>query len=73
MELSGYRLPTPSRMAGRLDEVRWWVNWKWHHQSIPYCLAEDKGWLEVLAPTRTRPLHAPLFTPGPAPAGARRT
>ncbi|WP_307680634.1 nucleotidyltransferase domain-containing protein [Streptomyces sp. V4I2] len=69
VELSGYRLPTPSRMAGRLEEARWWVNWKWqHYRSIPYCLDDGDGWLEVLAPTRTRSLHALLFTPGPTPA-----
>ncbi|MFD3622693.1 nucleotidyltransferase domain-containing protein [Streptomyces sp. NPDC058676] len=67
VELSGYRLPTPSRMAGRLEEARWWVNWKWqHYRSIPYCLANGEGWLEI--PTSTRPLHALLLTPGPTPA-----
>jgi hypothetical protein len=68
VELSGFRLPTASRMADRLEQPRWWVNWKWqHYQSIPYCLADGDGWLEVLAPTRTRPLHALLLTPGPTP------
>ncbi|MDH6436016.1 hypothetical protein M2158_004556 [Streptomyces sp. SAI-144] len=71
VELSGYRLPTPSRRAGRLEGARWWVNWKWqHYRSIPYCLADGDGWLEVVAPTRTRPLHALLFAPGPTPAQA---
>ncbi|WP_329446558.1 nucleotidyltransferase domain-containing protein [Streptomyces canus] len=71
VELSGYRLPTPSRMAGRLEEARWWVNWRWqHYRSIPYCLADGDGWLEVVAPTRTRPLHALLFAPGPTPTQA---
>jgi hypothetical protein len=69
VDLSGFRLPTPSRMAGRLEEPRWWVNWKWqHYRSIPHCLADGEGWLEVLAPTRTRPLHALLLTPGLTPS-----
>ena len=69
VELSGYRFPTPSRRAGHLEEARWWVSWKWHqYRSIPYCLADGDGWLEVVAPTRS--LHALLFAPGPAPAQA---
>jgi hypothetical protein len=75
VELSSYRLPTASRMAGNLADPRWWVNWKWqHYRAIPHCLADPGalGWLEVPAPTRTRALDALLFTPGPS-AGSRST
>ncbi|MGP4003513.1 nucleotidyltransferase domain-containing protein [Streptomyces sp. 8N706] len=72
VDLAGDRLPTPARMAGTLLEPRWWVNWKWRcYQSIPYALADGDGWLEVLAPTRTRPLHALMFTPGTMPRAER--
>jgi hypothetical protein len=66
VELAGYRLPTPKRLAGHLksalvDQLEWA-----HYQSVPLCLADGEGCLEVLAPTRARPLDALLFTPGPS-------
>ncbi len=65
IELAGYRLPTPERMAGKLTEPRWWINWKWrNYQAIPHCLADGDGWLEILNPTRSRPLNALQLTPG---------
>lgn len=72
VELSGHRLPTPARMAGADNDTRWWITWKWqHYRAIPHCLADGHGWLEVPAPTRTRPLHALLLTPGPTPLPRR--
>ncbi|MFF1715749.1 nucleotidyltransferase domain-containing protein [Streptomyces sp. NPDC058268] len=65
VDLAGERLPTAHRRAGHQSEARWWVNWKWRgYTGIPYCLAEGAAWLEVVQPTRTRPLHALVFRPG---------
>ncbi|WP_328622922.1 nucleotidyltransferase domain-containing protein [Streptomyces sp. NBC_00354] len=72
VELAGQRLPTVRRRAGHRSEPRWWINWKWQgYQSIPYCLADGDGWLEVVQPTRTRPLNALLMQPGPKAAAFR--
>ncbi|MFI5987779.1 nucleotidyltransferase domain-containing protein [Streptomyces sp. NPDC051555] len=69
VELAGQRLPTPRRCAGHRSEPRWWINWKWQgYQSIPYCLASGDGWLEVVQPTRTRPLNALVIQSGPKAA-----
>ncbi|MFE3560193.1 nucleotidyltransferase family protein [Streptomyces sp. NPDC059193] len=66
VELAGRRLPTPRRLAGHRSDPRWWINWKWQgYQSIPYCVAGGGGWLEVIQPTRTRPLVALVIQPGP--------
>ncbi|MGW6202056.1 nucleotidyltransferase domain-containing protein [Streptomyces sp. NPDC055089] len=66
VELAGQRLPTPRRCAGYRSKPRWWINWKWqHYQSIPYCVTSADGWLEVVQPTRTRPLNALMVQPGP--------
>ncbi|MGG7568820.1 nucleotidyltransferase domain-containing protein [Streptomyces sirii] len=66
VDLAGRRLPTPRRMAGHRSEARWWVNWKWQgYTGIPYCVTSGDGWLEVVQPTRTRPLNALVIQPGP--------
>ncbi|MCC3770875.1 nucleotidyltransferase domain-containing protein [Streptomyces sp. UNOC14_S4] len=63
IELAGEQLPASTR--GELVEPRWWINWKWrHYRAIPHRLADGDGWLEVLDPTRTKPLHALLIRPG---------
>lgn len=72
VELAGRRLPTPRRLAGHRSEPRWWINWKWQgYQSIPYCVTRADGWLEVVQPTRTRPLNALVIKPGPKAAAFR--
>ncbi|MEH6375869.1 nucleotidyltransferase domain-containing protein [Streptomyces sp. KLMMK] len=72
VNLAGQRLPTPRRRAGYRSEPRWWISWKWQGlRSIPYCVADADGWLEVVQPTRTRPLNALVFRPGPKAAGFR--
>lgn len=74
VELAGELLPTPTRLAGAGGEPKWWVDWKWqHYQAIPHCLVDGAGWLEIPAPTRTRPLHALLLTPGSAPSAVPPT
>ncbi|WP_411119891.1 hypothetical protein [Streptomyces sp. 058-1L] len=66
IEMAGERLPTPRRMAGHRSEARWWINWKWRrYTSIPYCVTGGEAWLEVVQPTRTRPLTALVIQPGP--------
>lgn len=65
VELAGERLPTARRMAGERSEARWWVNWKWRgYTGIPYCVTGGEAWLEVVQPTRTRPLTALVIQPG---------
>ncbi|WDN55880.1 nucleotidyltransferase domain-containing protein [Streptomyces clavuligerus] len=73
VELAGQRLPTPRRLTGHRSEPRWWVNWKWqNYRSIPYCVTGADGWLEVVQPTRTRPLTALVIKPGPKAAAFPR-
>ncbi|MGW9033130.1 hypothetical protein ACWGQ5_56415, partial [Streptomyces sp. NPDC055722] len=65
VDLAGRRLPTPRRMAGHRSEARWWINWQWRgYSGIPHCVPGGRAWLEVLQPTRTRPLNAVLIQPG---------
>ncbi|WP_055532950.1 nucleotidyltransferase domain-containing protein [Streptomyces graminilatus] len=72
IDLAGRRLPTPRRRAGHLSDPRWWINWKWHSYSgIPYCVTSGDGWLEVVQPTRSRPLNALVIQPGPKAAAFR--
>lgn len=72
VDLAGRRLPTARRRAGHRGEPRWWINWKWQgYRSIPYCVTSGDGWLEVVRPTRTRPLHALVIKPGPKAAAFR--
>ncbi|MCX4736960.1 hypothetical protein [Streptomyces sp. NBC_01363] len=72
VDLAGQRLPTPRRRAGYRSEPRWWINWKWQgYRSIPYCVPSGDGWLEVVQPTRTRPLNALVIKPGPKAAALR--
>ncbi|TLQ39391.1 nucleotidyltransferase domain-containing protein [Streptomyces marianii] len=66
IDLAGQRLPTARRRAGHRSEPRWWISWKWQgYSGIPYCVTSGDGWLEVVQPTRTRPLTALLIQPGP--------
>lgn len=72
IDLSGSRLCTPRRMAGHRSEPLWWINWKWQgYHGIPYCLRGGKAWLEVVGPTRTRPLTALLIQSGPMASNFR--
>ncbi|MGP3951176.1 nucleotidyltransferase domain-containing protein [Streptomyces sp. 7N604] len=65
IDLSGTRLCTPRRLAGHRSEPVWWINWKWQgYRGIPYCVRGGKAWLEVVGPTRTRPLTALMIQPG---------
>ncbi|MFH8642343.1 nucleotidyltransferase family protein [Streptomyces goshikiensis] len=66
VDLAGERLPTPRRVAGHRSDARWWVNWKWRgYSGIPYCVTGGNAWIEVVQPTRTRPLNALVIKPGP--------
>ncbi|MEU2607646.1 nucleotidyltransferase domain-containing protein [Streptomyces albus] len=72
IDLSGERLPTPRRMAGHRSEALWWINWKWHgYSGIPRCVEGGNAWLEVIQPTRTRPLSALVVRPGPNATASR--
>ncbi|MFK0154276.1 nucleotidyltransferase domain-containing protein [Streptomyces sp. NPDC090493] len=72
IDLAGQRLPAARRLAGHRSEPRWWVNWKWQgYRGIPYCVTGADGWLEIVQPTRTRPLNALVFQPGPKAAAFR--
>ncbi|MCX4791914.1 nucleotidyltransferase domain-containing protein [Streptomyces sp. NBC_01221] len=72
VDLAGQRLPTARRPAGHRSEPRWWINWKWQgYRSIPHCVTSGDGWLEVVQPTRTRPLNALVIKPGPKAAAFR--
>ncbi len=66
VDLAGQRLPTPRRRAGHRSDPRWWINWKWQgYRSIVYCVTGRDGRLEVVQPTRTRPLNTLVIRPGP--------
>jgi hypothetical protein len=57
VDLAGQRLPTPGRVAGHRAEAQWWVNWKWtSFRAIPRAVPGGRAWLEIVQPTRTRPL-----------------
>jgi hypothetical protein len=72
VEPAGEWLPTPRRLAGHRSEPRWWINWKWQgYRRIPYCVSHAGGWLEVVQPTRTRPLNALVIKPVPKAASFR--
>lgn len=73
VDLAGQRLPTPRRRAGHLSDPRWWINWKWQgYSGIPYCVTGGEGWLEVVQPTRTRPLNTLAIRRGPNAAAFPR-
>lgn len=73
IDLAGQRLPTARRRAGHRSEPRWWISWKWQgHSGIAYHVTSADGWLEVVQPTRTRPLNALLIQPGPRAASFHR-
>ncbi|MFE3205823.1 nucleotidyltransferase domain-containing protein [Embleya sp. NPDC059237] len=66
VDLAGQRLPTLRRLAGHRSDARWWINWKWRgYSGIPHRVPRGKAWLEVVQPTRTRPLTALMIRPGP--------
>lgn len=66
VDLAGERLPTPRRLAGHRSAALWWVSWKWRgYSGIPHCVTGGNAWLEVVQPTRTRPLTALAIRPGP--------
>lgn len=72
VDLAGERLPTDNRRAGLDQDARWWVNWKWQRfKQIPYAVTAGSAWIEVVQPTRTRPLNALLIRPGAKAAAFR--
>ncbi|GAB2785955.1 hypothetical protein GCM10027073_17910 [Streptomyces chlorus] len=72
VDLTGERLSTARRMAGQRTEARWWINWKWRgYLGIAPCVTGGEAWLEVVQPTRTRPLNALVIQPGPNAAAFR--
>ncbi|WP_042435551.1 hypothetical protein, partial [Streptacidiphilus anmyonensis] len=77
VDLAGQRLPTPGRRAGRQVDAEWRVNWKWSgYRAIPRVVPDGGAWLEIIHPTRTRPLTGLLIesagTPGPGPLRSER-